>query len=329
MSATQRPAIRLFRDGDAAASAALVRAAPDGPCSFEHDDAAALLAFDRLLRQHGHAVVRLVAEASGGLAASAALFETRWGPGGVRRGWLLLRVAPAWRGHGLATRMFGSLRDAARHAGLVTLHADVRERDADAQRWALRHGFTVQMRSILCRLDLARAAPRAIAAGAPPITTLAALQAAGVPDALGQAFALYRTLLDDVPLPDQIVLTTAWFAELVGARPDLCLIAHDGGQFIGICILQPAAGDAGALEQRLTGVIASRRGQGIATALKRTSLGIARAAGYRSIITWIEDTNAPMLAISRAAGFIEHPGLTVYHQPLAADPPAAHGSQAR
>jgi GNAT superfamily N-acetyltransferase len=316
MSATQRPAIRLFRDGDAAAAAALVCAAPDGLCSFEHDDAAALLAFDRQLRQHGHVAVRLVAEAGDGLAAAAAMFETRWGPGGVRRGWLLVRVAPAWRGHGIATRLFDHLRGAAQRAGLASLHSDARERDAAAQRWARRHGFVVQMRSILCQLELARATPRASAADAPPIATLAAMQAAGVPDARDRAFALYCTLLEDIPLPDQVVLTPEWFAEFIGVCPDLCLIAHHGGQFIGMCILQPAAGDASALEQRLTGVIASQRGRGIATALKCASLQAARAAGYRSISTWIEDSNAPMLAISRAAGFSEHPGMVVYHQPL-------------
>jgi GNAT superfamily N-acetyltransferase len=327
MSTTQPPITRPFHADDAAAVAGLVRAAPDGPCSFEHDEPAALLAFDQQLRQHGHIVVRGVIEAGGALAAAGALFETRWGAAGVRRGWVLVRVAPGWRGRGLATQLLVGLRDTARHAGLASLHADSRERDASAQRWALRHGFMPQMRSILCRLDLARATPRATPAGAPPITTLAALQAAGVPDALGRTYALYRRLLDDVPLPDQVVLTPEWFAEFVGERPDLCLIAHVGDEFVGACILQPASGDAATLEQRITGVIASQRGRGIATALKCASLAAARAAGYRSITTWIEDSNAPMLAISRAAGFGEHPGLIVYHQPLVADAP--HGSQAR
>jgi RimJ/RimL family protein N-acetyltransferase len=131
---------------------------------------------------------------------------------------------------------------------------------------------------------------------------------------LPRLYQLHTMLTRDVPLPEQPFLSYPHFARQASEFPASYFIAVDAdGRYIGESVLEPG-GDAGVLAQRMTGVLAEHRGRGIATALKAATVAYARHDDYHTIRTWIESTNAPMLAISQRLGFVQHPGLTIFQR---------------
>jgi RimJ/RimL family protein N-acetyltransferase len=63
----------------------------------------------------------------------------------------------------------------------------------------------------------------------------------------------------------------------------------------------------GQLFTGMTGVDREYRRRGLATGLKVLAIARAREMGYRSIRTFNDSTNAPMLAINRKLGFARKP----------------------
>lgn len=101
--------------------------------------------------------------------------------------------------------------------------------------------------------------------------------------------------------------------------PELNLIALDGEAFIG---LSNFWGDdtPGRVSTGLTGVLAAYRRRGIATALKLRAVSAAKAAGFRSTITWNADENTGMLGINHRLGFVQRPAWIEMELDLTAAP---------
>ncbi|PMP85097.1 MAG: GNAT family N-acetyltransferase, partial [Roseiflexus castenholzii] len=192
----------------------------------------------------------------------------------------------------------------------------------DATDFAEQTGFTEMLRSWEMLLDpravdvapLQRHVARAEASGI-RLTTLAAQRAVD-PDWLPKLHALHFTLNRDVPLPDAPNITLEWFEQFALTCPEAFFIAMDGDRYIGESVMHPDERQPGVLKQHLTGVLREYRGRGVAMALKVLTIAYAQTCGYTQISTWVESTNASMLAINERLGFTRHPGLVVYRQDL-------------
>ena len=100
--------------------------------------------------------------------------------------------------------------------------------------------------------------------------------------------------------------------------PELNLVALDGDDYVGMSNfwrdLRP-----GHIGTGLTGVLASHRRRGLATALKVRALSAARAAGFKVTTTWNAAENAGMLGINRRLGFTARPAWMELELTLAAE----------
>jgi ribosomal protein S18 acetylase RimI-like enzyme len=67
-------------------------------------------------------------------------------------------------------------------------------------------------------------------------------------------------------------------------------------------------------QQGVTAVHPDYRGRGIARALKLRTLEYARQHVYREIRTQMDETNAPMLHVNQAIGFVKHDGFVVFER---------------
>ena len=146
------------------------------------------------------------------------------------------------------------------------------------------------------------------------LTTLAIELRRDAAGAIDRLFELHRTLLHDVPIPEQVVISREWFESYAGIMPDGYFIARHNGRYIGESFAHPLDGESSTLAQRVTGVLSEYRGQGVAMALKLMTIVFARQRGYTRIHTAIESNNEPMLAVSRKLGFVQYPGLIVFEK---------------
>jgi len=198
---------------------------------------------------------------------------------------------------------------------------EVREAHDETAQWVARAGFHELFRSWEWRLDVRRANVAAIrrylerlnTAGI-ELTTLAAELRRDASGTMDRLFELHRTLMGDVPLPEQAVMTREWFERYARVLPEGYFIARHAGRYIGESFAHPQEGALPALAQRVTGVLDAYRGKGVAMALKLKTIAFARQHGYAQIRTWVESTNEPMLAVSRKLGFVQYPGLIIFEK---------------
>lgn len=316
--------IRPFRrtDDEYAAVAAIVARAPASEvCDFEYSNPADLRAFDEVFAPDAQPRRYVAVAPDGAIIGYAHTFPTTWiaEPGGF---WAAVRVLPAYRRLTIGRQLLARALGEAHAAGGLFALAEVREQLADATDFAAQTGFAEMLRSWELRLDtrtvdsapLRRYVDRAEASGI-RLTTLAALREVD-PDWLPKLHALHFTLNRDVPLPDAPNITVEWFERFALTCPEAFFIALDGDRYIGESIMHPDDRQPDALNQRMTGVLREYRGRGVAMALKVLTIEYAQTRGYTQISTWVESTNASMLAINERLGFTRHPGLVVYRQDL-------------
>jgi len=136
-------------------------------------------------------------------------------------------------------------------------------------------------------------------------------------------YELQKALIYDIPRRDDQPFTFEPFEDWQKFvldrpdwRPDLCLLAEAGGEWVGQCHVMPKMETPHVGMQWLTGVSSSQRGRGLATALKVAAYEHARDSAVTTIITENHEDNAPMLAINRKFGFIPEPAAVSYHKAL-------------
>ena len=120
-------------------------------------------------------------------------------------------------------------------------------------------------------------------------------------------YAITQQLLADMPGaesydPPPFELWRQRALESPRFLPELNMLAIEGEEYVGMSNFWGSQ-VPGQIGTGLTGVLASHRRRGIATALKIRALSAARAAGFRSTITWNAAENAGMLGINERLGF--------------------------
>jgi len=119
-------------------------------------------------------------------------------------------------------------------------------------------------------------------------------------------FDLENQIKSDVPYPEELGMKFDYFARAVlgnpGLVPDGSYVALDRDRLVGLCYLLRRDANPTAII-RLTGVLPTYRGRGIASHLKALMIRYARDAGFSSLFTRAEDGNGPINRLNEKLGF--------------------------
>ena len=190
-----------------------------------------------------------------------------------------------------------------------------------------RRGFSERTRNWESRLDLATAdttpfhgyIEKALKDGI-TFTTLAEEQRHGQ-DSLRKIHELVQLIQADMPREaDFTPLSYEDWETYSLKNPQLLsegyFLAKDGSDYVGMSDVHRIDTEPGVLNQDDTGVIREYRGRGIATALKLKVIEFGKENGYRTIKTWNESGNNPMLAINIKIGFKRRVGWILMEKTL-------------
>lgn len=229
---------------------------------------------------------------------------------------LVFNLLPAAWGDAAGPLLGEVLAEAGRH-GARALVIEARESESEKLAFLRGQGFRVVMRSPISYLDVASFDDSPFAA------TLARVEASGIrivqpaaewhhhPYWSRLVFELDWRLLEDVahfeerPQPDFQSFVTEEFNH-PNFLPGAYFIAFEGDEPVGMTNFVMRGGRPERLAISVTGVIASHRRRGIATALKVASIRYAQSIGARMIITDNEEHN-PMYALNQRLGFRPQP----------------------
>lgn len=243
-----------------------------------------------------HQIVR-VAEADGEIVGFArALLDTQTSQTGPANAYVM--VHPAYRGRGIADRLYAEAEEHLRDAGASSVHS---RGDASATAFAERWGFVRTHELRHSSLDLTAPLPPtpAMADG----VTVASFREAG-PETV---FAvLVATVVDEPGDVRADALDYAEWLQMSWKKPEY---DHDAGVIVSVGG-EPAAYTAVGVDRTSarmwsdgTGTVPAFRGRGLAKLAKSVALRRAAASGIRTAYTGNDETNYPMLAINGWLGY--------------------------
>ncbi|CAG7657290.1 GNAT family N-acetyltransferase [Paenibacillus allorhizosphaerae] len=272
------------------------------------DDAGFLTGFDRL---------KLVAEdREGHIVGYGISWRAPWTPAGELHHTLV--VEPKARKQGAGGMLYERMAQWALEVGASQINYTVKDNDPDALRFAETRGFRKIRYSFESVLDLRkRGSASSLDAGA------SFLEAQGIrlmtlSQFPGEAseqklYALYCSTTPDIPGYRESTPVfrewRKWTLELPGAAPEHVLLAVAGDRWVGAANLLYQE-ETNSFYHEYTGVERDFRGKGVATALKREAIRLARKAGARYLRTNNDSMNEPMLRINRdKLGYVSVPGF--------------------
>ncbi|MDF2630727.1 MAG: family N-acetyltransferase [Symbiobacteriaceae bacterium] len=235
-----------------------------------------------------------------------------WGPGRVS---LWVVVDPDLRGRGTGSQLYAEASAHALELGLTRWETEVMDDDAPALRFAQSRGYTIDRHLFSSSLLVAEFDP------APFAGVLERVEASGIrfftmadagdtEEARRRMYAVNKATSLDIPGREQTFSTFEQYSQRKFAgssyRSELQWIAADGDQWVGLAVLRPVGQ---ALENGMTGVVASHRGRQIALWLKLLAIDTARTHGFSRLVTNNDSENRPMLAVNRKLGYKPEPGV--------------------
>jgi GNAT superfamily N-acetyltransferase len=227
-----------------------------------------------------------------------------------------VRVLPDLRGRGVGSALLAEIAQHARARGAGELWGRIRAEDEATLALAERRGFREVGRERDVLLDLSKVPP--VAPERPTGITLVTF--AERPDLIPAVFALDNEVSLDVPShgSQEPMAYEHWARENLegpGAFPEACVIALEGEEVVGYTALRRYGAGSPRAENRLTAVRRPWRRRGIATALKRTQIEAARAAGIEAIATTNDELNVGMRGVNERLGYEPEPERVVVSGP--------------
>jgi mycothiol synthase len=227
-----------------------------------------------------------------------------------------VRVLPDRRRQGVGGELLRALAEHARAGGSTHIWGRIRADDEASLGFASHRGFTEVGRERDVVVDLSHSA----AVAPDPPDGIALVSFAERPDLILAVFAIDGEVSPDVPThgTHEPVSKADWMRENVegpGAFLEACFIALEGDQVVGYTAVRRYGPDSPEAENRLTAVRRPWRGRGIATALKRAQIEVARAAGIERIFTTNDETNVAMRGVNARLGYEPLPERVVVRGP--------------
>ncbi len=267
---------------------------------------------------------RIVVEKEGELIAYGEFGETA-----VKNGayFLYAHVHPVYQGGHLTARLYNHMAESLQTYQPARLITHIRENETMKLHWLRQNRFEQGKRYPVSHLDVASfnpapyaAAVAQVAASGIEIISLADLTRRD-PGWQRQVYELDFVLMSDVPTTEPYVKRP--FPRFVKEEfqhpnflPEGWFIALDGAAYVGMTGLVKTGGHTNICATALTGVLRSHRRQGIATALKTTSIQLAQQIGTQTIKTDNEENN-PMYQLNLDLGFIPQPAWLDFVKNLA------------
>jgi GNAT superfamily N-acetyltransferase len=215
-------------------------------------------------------------------------------------------VVPELRGRGVGTGLLAEISRVAAANGRTELQGEVRESDAESRAYFERRGYAQVGGEQAVALDLAQHDPLPVE----PPPGIAIVSREERPDLAQAMYEVAKEAEQDIPdaIPDRsFEIWRSRELDRPSRIPVLTFIALAGDEVVGYAGLDDFGSDA---FHGLTAVKRAWRGQGVATALKRSQIAVAKERGFKRLVTESEERNTPMRRLNEKLGYRPEPSLS-------------------
>ena len=215
-------------------------------------------------------------------------------------------VVPKLRGRGVGTGLLAEISAVAAANGRTELQGEVRESDAESRAYFERRAYVQVGGEQAVALDLAHHDPLPIEP--PPGVAIVSREVR--PELEEAMYEVAKEAEQDIPdaIPDRsFEIWRSRELDRPSRKPALTFIALAGDEVVGYAGLDEYGVDA---FHGLTAVKRAWRGQGVATALKRSQIAAAKKRGVKRLVTESEERNTPMRRLNEKLGYRPEPSLS-------------------
>lgn len=209
-------------------------------------------------------------------------------------------VVPKLRGRGVGTGLLAEISGVAAANDRTELQGEVRESEAESRAYFERRGYVRVGGEQAVALDLTQHDPQPVEAPA----GVAIVSRENRPELAEAMYEVAQEAEQDIPgsTPDRTFeLWRSRELDRPSRNPALTFIALAGDEVVGYAGLDEYGVDA---FHGLTAVKRAWRGQGVATALKRSQIAAAKKRGVKRLVTESEERNTAMRRLNEKLGYL-------------------------